>query len=111
MFGLDERIASYSNGTTLLIVLGVSVLLGLSTVRAAATLGVPAVRIDAIMSGENHLPLEERQGALDAGGALVLERCRCLHALPPWCHVRPAPPGGTLGGQSPPPDGAGSTPN
>ena len=29
MFGLDERIASYSNGTTLLIVLGVSVLLGL----------------------------------------------------------------------------------
>lgn len=31
------------------------------TVRAAATLGVPAVRIDAIMSGEKHLPLEERR--------------------------------------------------
>jgi sugar phosphate isomerase/epimerase len=31
------------------------------TVRAAAALGVPAVRIDAIMSGEKHLPLEERQ--------------------------------------------------
>ncbi len=29
MFGLDERIASFSNGTTLLVVLGVSVLLGL----------------------------------------------------------------------------------
>jgi high-affinity nickel permease len=29
MFGLDERIASFSNGTTLLIVLGVSILLGL----------------------------------------------------------------------------------
>jgi sugar phosphate isomerase/epimerase len=31
------------------------------TVRAAQTLGVPAVRIDAIMSGEKHLPLEERR--------------------------------------------------
>ena len=31
------------------------------TVKAAAELGVPAVRIDAIMSGEKHLPLEERQ--------------------------------------------------
>lgn len=31
------------------------------TVQAAAELGVPAVRIDAIMSGEKHLPLEERQ--------------------------------------------------
>ena len=31
------------------------------TVRAAAALDVPAVRIDAIMSGEKHLPLEERQ--------------------------------------------------
>jgi sugar phosphate isomerase/epimerase len=31
------------------------------TVRAAQSLGVPAVRIDAIMSGEKHLPLEERQ--------------------------------------------------
>jgi sugar phosphate isomerase/epimerase len=31
------------------------------TVRAAAALGVPALRIDAIMSGEKHLPLEERQ--------------------------------------------------
>jgi high-affinity nickel permease len=29
MFGIDERIASFSNGTTLLIVLGVSILLGL----------------------------------------------------------------------------------
>lgn len=29
MFGLDERIASFSNGTTLLIVVGVSMLLGL----------------------------------------------------------------------------------
>src|SRR5205823_2863520 len=29
MFGLDDRIASYSNGTTLLIVVGVSILLGL----------------------------------------------------------------------------------
>jgi high-affinity nickel permease len=29
MFGLDDKIASYSNGTTLLIVLGVAVLLGL----------------------------------------------------------------------------------
>lgn len=29
MFGLDEKIASFSNGTTLLIVLGVSILLGL----------------------------------------------------------------------------------
>ncbi len=29
MFGLDQRIASFSNGTTLLIVLGVSILLGL----------------------------------------------------------------------------------
>ena len=31
------------------------------TVRAAKKLGVPAVRIDAIMHGERHLPLEERQ--------------------------------------------------
>jgi sugar phosphate isomerase/epimerase len=31
------------------------------TVRAAQSLGVPAVRIDAIMSGEKHLPLEERR--------------------------------------------------
>jgi len=31
------------------------------TVRAAQYLGVPAIRIDAIMSGEKHLPLEERQ--------------------------------------------------
>lgn len=30
------------------------------TIRAAAKLGVPAVRIDAIMSGERDLPLEER---------------------------------------------------
>ena len=29
MFGLDDRIASFSNGTTLLIVVGVSMLLGL----------------------------------------------------------------------------------
>jgi high-affinity nickel permease len=29
MFGLDERIASFSNGTTLMIVVGVSILLGL----------------------------------------------------------------------------------
>jgi high-affinity nickel permease len=29
MFGLDDKIASYSNGTTLLIVVGVSILLGL----------------------------------------------------------------------------------
>ena len=31
------------------------------TVKAAKELGVPAVRIDAIMSGEKDLPLEERQ--------------------------------------------------
>lgn len=30
-------------------------------VRAAFALGIPAIRIDAIMSGEQHLPLEERQ--------------------------------------------------
>ena len=31
------------------------------TVRAAAALDAPVVRIDAVMSGERHLPLEERQ--------------------------------------------------
>jgi sugar phosphate isomerase/epimerase len=31
------------------------------TVQAAQELGAPVVRIDAIMSGEKHLPLEERQ--------------------------------------------------
>lgn len=31
------------------------------TVRAAQKLGIPAIRIDAIMSGEQALPLEERQ--------------------------------------------------
>jgi len=31
------------------------------TVQAAEQLGIPAIRIDAIMHGERHLPLEERQ--------------------------------------------------
>jgi sugar phosphate isomerase/epimerase len=31
------------------------------TVRAAHDLGVPAIRVDAIMHGEQHLPLEERR--------------------------------------------------
>jgi sugar phosphate isomerase/epimerase len=31
------------------------------TVQAAQQIGAPAIRIDAIMSGERHLPLEERQ--------------------------------------------------
>ncbi len=33
----------------------------INTVRAAKTLGAPVVRIDAIMQGERHLPIEERQ--------------------------------------------------
>ncbi len=33
---------------------------GIRTVRAAEYLGVPAIRIDAIMSGEKELPLDER---------------------------------------------------
>ncbi|HLJ54788.1 MAG TPA: sugar phosphate isomerase/epimerase family protein [Chthonomonadaceae bacterium] len=31
------------------------------TIQAAAALGAPAIRVDAIMSGEKHLPLEERR--------------------------------------------------
>ncbi len=31
------------------------------TIQAAAALGVPAIRIDPVMSGEQHMPIEERQ--------------------------------------------------
>lgn len=43
------------------------------TARAAASLGAPVVRIDAIMSGERHLPLEERQAIVAAAISDVLE--------------------------------------
>jgi sugar phosphate isomerase/epimerase len=42
------------------------------TVRAAQQLGAPAVRIDAIMSGERHLPLEERQALVATAVSEIL---------------------------------------
>jgi len=44
------------------------------TVRAAADLGIPAIRIDAIMSGEKHLPLEERQRLVAASVRSILDQ-------------------------------------
>jgi sugar phosphate isomerase/epimerase len=44
------------------------------TVRAASELGVPAVRIDAIMSGEKHLPLEERQRLVASSVRAILDQ-------------------------------------
>lgn len=44
------------------------------TVYAAQTLGAPAVRIDAIMSGERHLPLEERQSLVAKAVREILDR-------------------------------------
>ena len=43
------------------------------TVRSALTLGVPAIRIDAIMSGEKHLPLEERQRLVASSVRAILD--------------------------------------
>jgi sugar phosphate isomerase/epimerase len=44
------------------------------TVQAAQQLGAPAVRIDAIMSGERHLPLEERQRLVATAISSILEQ-------------------------------------
>lgn len=46
--------------------------------RRAAELGVPAVRIDAIMHGERDLPLEERQAIFARGVNAVLARTEGL---------------------------------
>lgn len=48
------------------------------TVEAAAQLGAPAVRIDAIMHGERELPLAERQTIFARGVRDVLERTAAL---------------------------------
>ena len=46
---------------------------GARTVRAAKALGAPAVRIDAIMSGEKDLPLPERIGLVAAAVTRILD--------------------------------------
>ncbi len=45
-----------------------------ATARAASALGVPAIRIDAIMHGERDLPLEKRQDIFFTAMARILER-------------------------------------
>ena len=42
--------------------------------QAAQQLGAPAIRIDAIMSGERHLPLEERQRLVATAISSILEQ-------------------------------------
>ncbi len=44
------------------------------TVYAAQRLGAPAIRIDAIMSGERHLPLEERQELVASAVREILDQ-------------------------------------
>jgi sugar phosphate isomerase/epimerase len=44
------------------------------TIGAAQQLGVPAIRIDAIMSGERHLPLEERQRLVATAISEILDQ-------------------------------------
>lgn len=46
--------------------------------QAAAQLGVPVVRIDAIMHGQHELPLEERQDIFARGMSQVIERTAAL---------------------------------
>ncbi len=49
------------------------------TVQAAAQLGVPAIRIDAIMSGEKRLPLEERQRLVAQSVRAILDETADLN--------------------------------
>ena len=64
MFGLDERIATFSNGTTLLVVAGISVLLGL---RHASDPDHLAAVTTMIASGKERASASRRSAWLHLG--------------------------------------------
>jgi hypothetical protein len=77
MFGLDERIATFSNGTTLLVVVAVSVLLGL---RHAGDPDHLAAVTTMIASGRKGLP-DALPGSDSRGALAMAPRCSSLAFL------------------------------
>src|SRR5919109_1292632 len=66
MFGLDDKIAAFSDGTTLLVVLAVAVVLGLGHATSLFAFGVPVVLYSA------YLPEPVQSAAETAVGFVIV---------------------------------------